>query len=151
MTNELTKEQEKKLNEAFFLIDQDNDKSISINEVGLLLRALGIFISESDIEKTKSKYGGKNGLVTYDEFVKIYKKRLKTNLTSNDLYDAFKYFDENESGKINLEQIKHGLMTLGEPLSEEEFKILEEELDFDEEGNIDYGELANKIYGNKKV
>ena len=151
MTNELTKEQEKKLNEAFFLIDQDNDKSISINEVGLLLRALGIFISESDIEKIKSKYGGKNGLVTYDEFVKIYKKRLKTNLTSNDLYDAFKYFDENESGKINLEQIKHGLMTLGEPLSEEEFKILEEELDFDEEGNIDYGELANKIYGNKKI
>ena len=151
MTNELTKEQEKKLNEAFFLIDQDNDKSILINEVGLLLRALGIFISESDIEKIKSKYGGKNGLVTYDEFVKIYKKRLKTNLTSNDLYDAFKYFDENESGKINLEQIKHGLMTLGEPLSEEEFKILEEELDFDEEGNIDYGELANKIYGNKNV
>ena len=151
MTNELTKEQEKKLNEAFFLIDQDNDKSISINEVGLLLRALGIFISESDIEKIKSKYVGKNGLVTYDEFVKIYKKRLKTNLTSNDLYDAFKYFDENESGKINLEQIKHGLMTLGEPLSEEEFKILEEELDFDEEGNIDYGELANKIYGNKNV
>ena len=151
MINELTKEQEKRLNEAFFLIDQDNDKSISINEVGLLLRALGIFISENDIEKIKSKSGGKNGLITYDEFVKIYKKRLKTNLTSNDLYDAFKYFDENESGKINLEQIKHGLMTLGEPLSEEEFKILEEELDYDEEGNIDYGELANKIYGNKKV
>ena len=42
-------------------------------------------------------------------------------------------------------------MTLGEPLSEEEFKILEEELDYDEEVNIDYGELANKIYGNKKV
>ena len=63
--------------------------------------------------------------------------------------DAFKYFDENESGKINLEQIKHGLMTLGEPLSEEEFKILEEELDFDEDGNINYAELANKIYGKK--
>ena len=150
MTNELTKEQEKKLNEAFFLIDQDNDKSISVNEVGLLLRALGIFISESDIEKIKSKSGNKNGLVTYDEFTKIYKKRLKSNLTSNDLSDAFKYFDENENGKINLAELKHGLMTLGEPLLEEEFKILEEELDFDEEGNIDYEELANKIYGNKK-
>ena len=32
-------------------------------------------------------------------------------------------------------------MTLGEPLSEEEFKILEEELDIDKEGNIDY--IAN--------
>ena len=150
MTNELTKEQEKRLNEAFFLIDQDNDKSISINEVGLLLRALVIFISESDIEKINSKSGNKNGLVTYDEFVKIYKKRLKTNLSNKDLTEAFKYFDESENGKINLEQIKHGLMTLGEPLSEEEFKILEEELDFDEDGNINYAELANKIYGKKE-
>ena len=150
MTNELTKEQEKRLDEAFFLIDQDNDKAISINEVGLLLRALGIFISESDIEKMKSKLGNEGELVSYDEFKKIYKKRLKTNLLGNDLIDAFKYFDEGENGKINIEQIKHGLMTLGEPLSEEEFKILEEELDLDEEGNIDYSELANKIYGNKK-
>ena len=150
MTNELTKEQEKRLDEAFFLIDQDNDKAISINEVGLLLRALGIYISENDIEKMKSKLGNEGELVSYDEFKKIYKKRLKTNLSGNDLIDAFKYFDEGENGKINLEQIKHGLMTLGEPLSEEEFKILEEELDLDEEGNIDYNELANKIYGNKK-
>ena len=150
MTNELTKEQEKRLDEAFFLIDQDNDKAISINEVGLLLRALGIFISESDIEKMKSKLGNEGELVSYDEFKKIYKKRLKTNLSGNDLIDAFKYFDEGENGKINLEQIKHGLMTLGESLSEEEFKMLEEELDLDEEGNIDYNELANKIYGNKK-
>ena len=150
MTNELSKEQEKRLDEAFFLIDQDNDKAISINEVGLLLRALGIFISESDIEKMKSKLGNEGELVSYDEFKKIYKKRLKTNLSGNDLIDAFKYFDEGENGKINLEQIKHGLMTLGEPLSEEEFKILEEDLDLDEEGNIDYNELANKIYGNKK-
>ena len=150
MTNELTKEQENWLDEAFFLIDQDNDKAISINEVGLLLRALGIFISESDIEKMKSKLGNEGELVSYDEFKKIYKKRLKTNLSDNDLIDAFKYFDEGENGKINLEQIKHGLMTLGEPLSEEEFKILEEELELDEEGNIDYNELANKIYGNKK-
>ena len=72
---------------------------------------------------------------------------MKTNLSGNDLIEAFKYFDESENGKINLEQIKHGLMTLGEPLSEEEFKILEEELDLDEEGNIDYSELADKIYG----
>ena len=149
MSEELTKDQEKRLNEAFFLIDQDNDKSISVNEVGLLLRTLGIFISESDIEKLKTKLGNEGGLISYDDFKKIYKKKLKSNLSSNDLYEAFKYFDEDDSGKINLNQIKHGLMTLGEPLTEEEFKILEEELEFDEDGNINYGDLAKKIYGNK--
>ena len=147
MTDELTKEQENKLNEAFFLVDQDNDKSITVNEVGLLLRALGIFISESDIEKLKSELESQGNLVTFDKFKKIYKKRLKNNLSSNDLYDAFRYFDNDNAGKINLNILKHGLMTLGEPLSREEMKILEEELNLDENGDIDYKELSKRIYG----
>ena len=147
MTDELTKEQENKLNEAFFLVDQDNDKSITVNEVGLLLRALGIFISESDIEKLKSELESQGNLVTFDKFKKIYKKRLKNNLSSNDLYVAFRYFDNDNAGKINLNILKHGLMTLGEPLSNEEMKILEEELNLDENGDIDYKELSKKIYG----
>ena len=146
MSEELTQEQENKLNEAFFLIDKDNDKLISINEVGLLLRALGIFISENDIEKLKSDLEPQ---VSYEKFKKIYKKRLKMNLSSSDLYDAFRYFDNNQVGKINLNLLKHGLMTLGEPLSAEEMKILEEELNLDENGDIDYEELSLKIYGAK--
>ncbi len=146
MSDELTPDQENKLNEAFFLIDQDNDKLISINEVGLLLRALGIFISENDIEKLKSDLEPQ---VSYEKFKKIYKKRLKMNLSSSDLYDAFRYFDNNQVGKINLNSLKHGLMTLGEPLSAEEMKILEEELNLDENGDIDYEELSLKIYGGK--
>ena len=147
MSDELTDEQQNKLDEAFFLIDQDNDKAITINEVGLLLRALGIFISESDIEKLKSELESQGNLVTFDKFKKIYKKRLKNNLSSNDLYDAFRYFDNDNAGKINLNILKHGLMTLGEPLSNEEMKILEEELNLDENGDIDYKELSKKIYG----
>ena len=147
MSDDLTNEQETKLNEAFFLIDQDNDNSISINEVGLLLRVLGIFISENEIEKLKSELESQGNLVTYDKFKKIYKKRLKTNLSSSDLYDAFRYFDNDSTGKINLNMLKHGLMTLGEPLSNEEMKILEDELNLDENGDIDYEELSKKIYG----
>ena len=149
MSDELTIEQENKLNEAFFLIDQDNDKSISINEVRLLLRALGVFISENEIDKLKSELESQGNLVTYDKFKKIYKKRLKSNLSKSDLYDAFRYFDNDSTGKINLNILKHGLMTLGEPLSNEEMKILEEELNLDENGDIDYDELSKKIYGGK--
>ena len=149
MSDELTDDQQNKLDEAFFLIDQDNDKSISINEVGLLLRALGIFISESEIEKLKSELESQGNLVSYDKFKKIYKKRLRMNLSKNDLYNAFGYFDKNNSVKININKLKHGLMTLGEPLSNEEMRILEEELNLDENGDIDYDELSSRIYGDK--
>jgi Ca2+-binding EF-hand superfamily protein len=35
---------------------------------------------------------------------------------------------------------------LGEALTEEEFNILKEEFDVDDEGNINYIELAQKIF-----
>ena len=82
MSEELTSDQENKLNEAFFLIDQDNDKSISINEVGLLLRALGVFISINEIDKLKSELESQGNLVTYDKF-----KYIKTWI--NDFRRAF--------------------------------------------------------------
>ena len=149
MTDDLSTEQENRLNEAFFLLDQDNDKMISINEVGLLLRALGIFISESDIEKLKLELQKEGNLITFDKFKKIYKKRMKTNLTSSDLYNAFSYFDNENCERINLNQLKHGLMTLGEPLTQEEMKILLEELNLDENGDINYKELSLRIYGDQ--
>ncbi len=149
MTDDLSTEQENRLNEAFFLLDQDNDKAISINEVGLLLRALGIFISESDIEKLKLELQKEGNLITFDKFKKIYKKRMKMNLTSTDLYNAFSYFDNRNCERINLNQLKHGLMTLGEPLTNEEMKILQEELNLDENGDIDYKELSLRIYGDQ--
>ena len=149
MTDDLSTEQENRLNEAFFLLDQDNDKAISINEVGLLLRALGIFISESDIEKLKIELQKEGNLITFDKFKKIYKKRMANNLTSPDLYNAFSYFDNDSCERINLNQLKHGLMTLGEPLTKEEMKILEEELNLDENGDIDYKELSLRIYGDQ--
>ena len=74
MTDDLSTEQENRLNEAFFLLDQDNDKAISINEVGLLLRALGIFISESDIEKLKLELQKEGNLITFDKFKKYIRK-----------------------------------------------------------------------------
>ena len=147
MSEELSKAQENKLKEAFFLLDHDNDNCISINEIGLLLRALGIFISQEEIEKLKQEFESQGKNVPYDKFKKLYKKKLKTNLTNSDLIDAFKFFDEEDSGQINLNQLKHGLMTLGDPLTAEEMKTLENELDIDERGNIDYNELAEKIFG----
>ena len=51
MNNQLSKERENKLKETFGLIDHDKDNYINSNEVGLLLRGLGIYLTEEDIVK----------------------------------------------------------------------------------------------------
>ena len=43
---QLSKEKENKLKDIFYLVDQDKDNKIDTNEVGVTLRALGIYLSQ---------------------------------------------------------------------------------------------------------
>ena len=148
MNNQLSKERENKLKETFGLIDHDKDNYINSNEVGLLLRGLGIYLTEEDIvELNKELIQNGNDKVTYEELKKIYIKKLKTNKTSKDLIQAFEFFDEEKTGKVNLNELKHGLIVLGDCLNEEEINYLINEIG-DEDGNIDYKKLAKTIFEN---
>ena len=144
--NQLTKEKENKLKETFFLIDQDKDNFIDTNEVGTTLRALGIYLTEEEISIiNKEADPNEIGKINYEDFKKIYIEKLKTNKTEKDLIKAFEFFDKNKTGFVNLNELKHGLIVLGDCLSEDEIDFLIKEL-ADDDGNINYYELAKNIY-----
>ena len=146
--NQLTKEKETKLKETFFLIDQDKDNFIDTNEVGTTLRALGIYLTEEEILLiNKEADPNEIGKISYEDFKKIYIEKLKTNKTEKDLIKAFEFFDKNKTGIVNLNDLKHGLIVLGDCLSEDEIDFLIKEL-ADDDGNINYYELAKNIYEN---
>ena len=146
--NQLTKEKENKLKETFFLIDQDKDNFIDTNEVGTTLRALGIYLTEEEISIiNKEADPNEIGKINYEDFKKIYIEKLKTNKTEKDLIKAFEFFDKNKTGIVNLNDLKHGLIVLGDCLNEDEINFLINEI-ADDDGNINYYELAKKIYDN---
>ena len=146
--NLLTKDKETKLKETFFLIDQDKDNFIDTNEVGTTLRALGIYLTEEEISIiNKEADPNEIGKISYEDFKKIYIQKLKTNKTEKDLIKAFEFFDKNKTGIVNLNDLKHGLIVLGDCLSEDEIDFLIKEL-ADDDGNINYYELAKNIYEN---
>ena len=146
--NLLTKEKETKLKETFFLIDQDKDNFIDTNEVGTTLRALGIYLTEEEISIiNKEADPNEIGKINYEDFKKIYIEKLKTNKTEKDLIKAFEFFDKNKTGFVNLNELKHGLIVLGDCLNEDEINFLINEI-ADDDGNINYYELAKKIYDN---
>lgn len=149
-SEKFTKEKENKLKSIFYLVDQDKDDQIDINEVGVTLRALGIYLSQKDILQIIKEIDPSNtGKVNYEKFKEVYINRLSTNKSVNDLVKAFKSFDKNNTGTININDLKHGLMVLGEPLSENEFKLLLEEVNCENDGIIDYIKLSEKIFGEK--
>ena len=146
--NLLTKEKETKLKETFFLIDQDKDNFIDTNEVGITLRSLGIYLTEEEILLiNKEADPNEIGKISYEDFKKIYIQKLKTNKTEKDLIKAFEFFDKNKTGIVNLNDLKHGLIVLGDCLNEDEINFLINEI-ADDDGNINYYELAKNIYEN---
>ena len=147
---QLSKEKENKLKDIFYLVDQNKDNKIDTNEVGVTLRALGIYLSQEDISQiTKEIDPSGCGKVTYEQFKDLYITKLSTNKKVNDLVKAFKSFDKNNTETININDLKHGLTVLGEPLSEYEFKLLLEEANCENDGTIDYIKLSEKIFGEK--
>ena len=147
---QLSKEKENKLKDIFYLVDQDKDNKIDTNEVGVTLRALGIYLSQEDISQiTKEIDPSGCGKITYEQFKDLYITKLSTNKKVNDLVKAFKSFDKENKGVINLNELKHGLTVLGEPLSDYEIELLMEEANCDENGNVDYIKLSEKIFGEK--
>ena len=143
----LSKKLEKKLKETFYLVDIDKDNYINTNEVGLTLRALGIYLTETEINDINNNIDPNNiGKVSYEDFKKIYIEKLQTNKTIDDLINAFQFFDKNGTNKINFTQLKHNLKFMGDCLTEEEINIIKEEFNIDEEGNLNYINLSKKIF-----
>ena len=147
---QLSKEKENNLKDIFYLFDQHKDNKIDTNEVGVTLRALGIYLSQEDISQITNEIDPSGcGKVTYEQFKDLYITKLSTNKKVNDLVKAFKSFDKENKGVINLNELKHGLTVLGEPLSDYEIELLMEEANCDENGNVDYIKLSEKIFGEK--
>lgn len=57
----------------------------------------------------------------------------------DEMKQVFKMFDLNNDGLITKEELRTGLLKLGEKLSEAEVDALMEDADIDGDGNIDYG------------
>ena len=87
----LSKKLEKKLKETFYLVDIDKDNYINTNEVGLTLRALGIYLTETEINDINNNIDPNNiGKVSYEDFKKTYIAfKGRKNIAEVEIYKKF--------------------------------------------------------------
>ena len=62
-----------------------------------------------------------------------------------DLKEAFKIFDKNKNGFIEMKELKAVTTTLGQKLTEEEFQEFWREADVNHDGKLDYMEFVEMI------
>lgn len=135
---ELSDEQKQEIKEAFELFDTDKDRCLDYHELKVAMRALGFDLKKAEVLKIlrdHDKTG--HGLMEFDDFAKISKssenyifailpyncpvsERILARDPLDEIKRAFQLFDDDNTGKISLRNLRRVARDLGDKLDDEE-------------------------------
>ncbi|KYN05312.1 Calmodulin [Cyphomyrmex costatus] len=135
----LTEDQVAEFKEAFMLFDKDEDGTITMAELGVVMRSLGQRPSETELRDMVNEVDQDgNGTIEFNEFLQMMSKKMKSADGEDELREAFRVFDKNNDGLISSKELRHVMTNLGEKLSEEEVDDMIKEADLDGDGMVNY-------------
>uniref|UniRef100_A0A7S4UGR5 Calmodulin n=1 Tax=Alexandrium monilatum TaxID=311494 RepID=A0A7S4UGR5_9DINO len=153
MVDFLTNQQIDEFRRIFNLFDKDGDGTILTSNLGQVMRCLGLnptekelaqYISESDVNC--------DGVLEFEgEFLPLMATKCKDIDDEEDLVEAFKPFDRDNSGYVYITEFRHLMKTLGEQLPDEEVDHMLQLIGCDTEGRIDYKEFIRMCLSNCDV
>ena len=137
----------KNISMVFKLYDEDKDGFVELKYLGEMLRALGGCLLENEIENICEKFmkENKSDIFTIQNFEKLCQENIKNNETIDDLIKSFKYWDQENTGKISINELKQSLTTIGDVLKDYEMEYLVKESDPTNSGVIDYVKYSKEL------
>ena len=144
--NEINEIQIAEYKEAFQIFDKHGEGLIHSKELGLIMRCLGLNPSEEDLKEIIDKFDNDKycGFIDFNSFLTIMANRDKYIDREEDLLDAFRVFDKENTGKISAKELRYVLMSSGDDLNENEIEDMIHETSTDND-NIDYYKFVKLI------
>ena len=135
------------MNEAFSLFDKDGDGTISSNEIGIVMKALGENPTDEQIANCLSEMETtEDGSLAYEEYERIMTtKKIGDEAYENNVLEAFKFFDKESNGTVTVETMKELLTTMCEKLSDTELEEFLKQADPENQGVIHYEAYVKKL------
>eukprot|EP00029_Vermamoeba_vermiformis_P002959 TRINITY_DN13325_c0_g1_i1.p1 TRINITY_DN13325_c0_g1~~TRINITY_DN13325_c0_g1_i1.p1 ORF type:complete len:162 (+),score=53.64 TRINITY_DN13325_c0_g1_i1:128-613(+) len=144
--NSLSEEQIAEFQEAFKLFDKDNNGSITIQELGTVMRSLGQTPSESElVDMINEVDADGDGAIDFNEFLVMMAKKMKDVDQEDEYKEAFKVFDKDGNGYIEPAELKQVMQSLGETLTDADIEDMMKEADTDNDGRVNYDEFVNMM------
>eukprot|EP01065_Artemidia_motanka_P046396 TRINITY_DN701_c0_g1_i1.p2 TRINITY_DN701_c0_g1~~TRINITY_DN701_c0_g1_i1.p2 ORF type:complete len:149 (+),score=33.86 TRINITY_DN701_c0_g1_i1:64-510(+) len=139
----LTDEQ---IKEAFNLFDADGSGAIDVEEMALAMKGLGFGEQpRSEIDKMVREIDQDgNGLVEYDEFLRMMKTKMAQKDSPEEILKAFHLFDKGK-GHITFQDLKDVAKSLGESPGDDVLKEMMDVADTDKDGVVAFGEFQNMM------
>lgn len=151
MVDDLTKEQVAMLRKAFDMFDREKKGFIHTNMVGTILRTLGQTFEESDLRELIAEIDQDgSGELEFDEFLALTARFLveeDAEAMQEELREAFRLYDKEGNGYINVSDLRDILRALDDKLTEDELDEMIAEIDTDGSGTVDFDEFMEMMTG----
>ncbi|XP_053500938.1 centrin-3 isoform X3 [Ictalurus furcatus] len=119
--------------------------------VKVAMRALGFEVKKVDVMMIVKDFDrGGTGKITYEIFKEVVTDRILDRDPKEEVMKAFKLFDDDDSGKISLKNLRRVARELGEDISDEELRAMIDEFDTDGDGEINTSPKPWKHQENKE-
>ncbi|XP_062165948.1 calcium-dependent protein kinase 7-like [Alnus glutinosa] len=139
----LSVEEVASIKEGFKLMDINNKGKIDKDELKMGLHKLGHQVPDSDVQiLMEAGDVDKDGYLDYQEFVAISVHLKKMGDNDEHLHKSFEFFDRNQSGYIEIEELRDALADDVETSSEEVINSIMHDVDTDKDERISYDEFA---------
>ncbi|KAA3474210.1 red chlorophyll catabolite reductase, chloroplastic-like isoform X1 [Gossypium australe] len=139
---ELSQQKRQEIKEAFELFDTDGSGTIDAKELNVAMRALGFEMTVEEIKQMIADVDRDgSGAIDFDEFVHMMTVKIGERDTNDELMKAFQIIDQDNNGKISVQDINRISKDLGELLSQKEIQDMIEEADRDCDGEVNIDEF----------
>ena len=146
MFDNISENKIKEYKSVFDLNDYNKDGNVTLDELANILKAINISSSDEEIKEIimELELEG-NDEINFENFVSIVNRRDKDVDNEEEVIKAFKFFDKEGNGLININELKNIMLSVGKNISEEELNDMLKEADIDMDGYINYEEFIRSL------
>eukprot|EP00916_Digyalum_oweni_P004998 GHVL01008920.1.p1 GENE.GHVL01008920.1~~GHVL01008920.1.p1 ORF type:complete len:117 (-),score=29.96 GHVL01008920.1:331-681(-) len=108
------------------------------------MRALGFDVRKPEVLELMKEYDRSgSGKIEFPDFFEIMTQKISNRDPTEEIIKAFKLFDDDNTGKITLKNLRRVARELGEGLSDDELQAMIDEFDKDQDGEINEQEFLS--------
>jgi calmodulin len=133
---------------AFNVYDKEGKGEIPTSMLGTVMKNLGHNLKPEQLEECiEAVDGDGSGTVDFEEFLALMAKKTKEAEDEQELREAFRVFDKNNRGVIDVSDLKLIFQTLDPDMPDEEVDQIINEVDEDGSGTVDFEEFMKLMSG----